>query len=435
MNTSLLLTTGCSKLVYADEVDSVVKQFRADLPDLDCETIPTLTELLDAPETEYSYDFMFDQLRSEPILILHSSGSTGHPKPIIWTHGSIATLDYRDWPSVEGRRNHDFAASLTFSKQEPRLLDFFPPFHAGAIMFRVLTPIWNSTIPIFSPALRPPSGHLAAQIMRDLKPDGLILPPSICEQLLQEHDSEDLFRSLEFLMYGGGPMSKEVGSKITAWTTVIGAYACTETPHVRQLVTLPEDWEYIEFHPDEHVELQPYDDGLFELVFQINPEFKKDMFLCHTFPDLSEWRSRDLFSRHPDKPHLYKFHGRVNDTIVLSTGEKLYPVPMEMAMTGVAGIRGALVVGQGCPQAALLVELASKDPISPEVHQNLWTAIEAVNATVPAYGYIVKSMIMFADPQRPFKRAGKGTIIRKLTEELYLKDIQALYTNIASSRA
>lgn len=48
--------------------------------------IPELTDLLDQTHPDYPFDKTFDEARSETLIVLHISGTTGFPKPVIWTH-------------------------------------------------------------------------------------------------------------------------------------------------------------------------------------------------------------------------------------------------------------------------------------------------------------------------------------------------------------
>lgn len=66
--------------------------------------LPGLDELLDAESTEpYLYDKAFDEATQDPFCLLHTSGSTGLPKPIAWSNGLIGTMDaVRLLPPTEG---------------------------------------------------------------------------------------------------------------------------------------------------------------------------------------------------------------------------------------------------------------------------------------------------------------------------------------------
>ncbi len=66
---------------------------------------PEVLEFLDEePVPIYPYSKTFDEARQDPFVILHTSGSTGLPKPIIVPNGSLATSDaHHLLPPVEGR--------------------------------------------------------------------------------------------------------------------------------------------------------------------------------------------------------------------------------------------------------------------------------------------------------------------------------------------
>lgn len=66
--------------------------------------LPDLDELLDAEATElYPYNKTFDEAIQDPFCLLHTSGSTGLPKPIAWSNGLIGTMDaVRLLPPTEG---------------------------------------------------------------------------------------------------------------------------------------------------------------------------------------------------------------------------------------------------------------------------------------------------------------------------------------------
>ncbi|KAL8868363.1 MAG: hypothetical protein Q9174_005040 [Haloplaca sp. 1 TL-2023] len=95
---------------------------------------------------------------------------------------------------------------------------------------------------------------------------------------------------------------------------------------------------------------------------------------------------------------------------------------------------GALVVGHARPQPALLIELAEQASVQDRAWlDEVWPMVEKANAKMPGYGRIVRSLIMMADVENPFIRAGKGTIVRKLTEAAYADAIDHLYSKTAES--
>lgn len=66
--------------------------------------LPLLDDLLNGKPTEtFPYTKTFEEAKDEPFCYLHTSGTTGVPKPIPWSHGLIGTMDaVRLLPQVEG---------------------------------------------------------------------------------------------------------------------------------------------------------------------------------------------------------------------------------------------------------------------------------------------------------------------------------------------
>ena len=282
---------------------------------------------------------------------------------------------------------------------------------------------------VLGPPLRPGTGALVYEIMRHHRLVALFIPPSIAEQLLQEPGGLDNFRNLEWLAYTGGPLSPSAGESISKVIDIYPFFGVTETLPLQQLIPPREDWAYIEWNPCRKIELQPSDDGAYELVVISDDSTVDVSGLNHNYPNVKAWRTKDLFKPHPTKPNLWRFHGRIDDIIALSNGEKFNPVPMEALIQGHPLIKGAVIVGQGRAQAALLLEPQPNIPERTSVMNEIWTLVQQANSLVPGYGQIVPSKIAVASEQKPFQHAAKGTILRKLTERSYETEIAALHKN------
>lgn len=77
MNISLLEQTGCTKFLYSPEVAQKVRDLQTEKSDLQIFALPSLDRMLDGHSAPYPYEENFDDVRWNPILMLHSSGSTG----------------------------------------------------------------------------------------------------------------------------------------------------------------------------------------------------------------------------------------------------------------------------------------------------------------------------------------------------------------------
>ena len=77
MNVSLLEQTQCTKFLYGPELADRVFELKGRKKDLQVYAVQSLSDLLQEYDKHYPYDFEFSKVRWDPVLILHSSGSTG----------------------------------------------------------------------------------------------------------------------------------------------------------------------------------------------------------------------------------------------------------------------------------------------------------------------------------------------------------------------
>jgi acyl-coenzyme A synthetase/AMP-(fatty) acid ligase len=77
MNVSLMQQTSCTKLLYAVEMAPVIKNVVACNPSVSPKEIVSFDEMLHSDPPHYDYDYDFSTIKDRPVVILHSSGSTG----------------------------------------------------------------------------------------------------------------------------------------------------------------------------------------------------------------------------------------------------------------------------------------------------------------------------------------------------------------------
>jgi long-subunit acyl-CoA synthetase (AMP-forming) len=102
---AVLNTAGCDIWIksHGQPALPLVETFTKQKPMMVLE-LPALEDLLDAETTEpFHFQKTFPEAVNEPFLITHTSGTTGVPKPISWTHGLIGSLDaVRLLPPTDG---------------------------------------------------------------------------------------------------------------------------------------------------------------------------------------------------------------------------------------------------------------------------------------------------------------------------------------------
>ena len=88
--------------------------------------IPKLDELLEHTYPDFPFDKSFEDARNEPLVVLHTSGTTGLPRPIVWTHDWAASFgEQRLWTPPPGFESCDALLLRT------RVLSLMPAAHVS----------------------------------------------------------------------------------------------------------------------------------------------------------------------------------------------------------------------------------------------------------------------------------------------------------------
>ncbi|KAJ5717801.1 NRPS-like enzyme [Penicillium malachiteum] len=396
--------------------------------------IPSLEALLTTEYPHFEYHKTYPEAGPEPIVILHTSGSTGIPKPIKWTHESAAThMRMNQMEIPEGCEGQDRKG---FGK---RLYMTMPPFHAAGIGFIVfITMTVNITL------IMPTSGGLptAAGLVAARKQtpfDWALVVPSIVLELAQDPELlEYCTTHVEHIVYCGGDLPQAIGNKVAAKIPLMNGYGASELGimnviHARDRDPL-EDWRYLQFNPELGVEHRHVSGEEYEAVVVRTPARQAYQFPFTIFPDRQEYHTNDLMVRHPTKPNLWRPSARLDDVIVFLNGEKTNPVSFEQQIVSAnPEVTGCLVVGAQRFQASLIIELAGGKDLNvnerAEMIEKLWPSIEEANIPTPAHARIAKSHIIFTAPDKPIPRAGKGTVQRAGALILYAEEIESIYAD------
>ena len=400
---------------------------------IDVVEIPTLDELISTRYPHYPYTKNFDEASHEPLLAFHTSGSTGLPKPIVWSHAFAAAyvkMTQLDPPSGFESQDRLFQAN--------RLLFMLPPFHAANHCTSLCNAINNRTTIIYPLAAAIPTAEVMVDVLKHTTADVALVPPTVVADIGKSGAMLDFVAErLETLLYAGGDVPQAFGDPVASRMQLVNIYGASEMgvpPAIRPSGTWPPgNWKYVNIHPDTGVAFEHVSEDLYELCFVRNPRIESYQPVFKLYPDLQQYRSGDLFTRHPSEPGLWKHQGRADDIIVFLTGEKTNPTTMEEHINGHREVRAALVAGAQRFQAALLIELATEETLSTseraEALERIWPTIQEANKECPAHAIVDKSHILFVDPSKPMLRAGKGTVQRRPTLSLYAEELQVLYAD------
>ena len=115
------------------------------------------------------------------------------------------------------------------------------------------------------------------------------------------------------------------------------------------------------------------------------------------------------------------------------TGLKTNPLAFERIVDTHPEVRSALMAGNKRLQPALLIEPSNNITSSiierAQLIERLWPLVQEANKKSPAHAKLLKTHIMITVPEKPFKRADKGTVQRASTLEMYSQELDVLYTD------
>lgn len=293
------------------------------------------------------------------------------------------------------------------------------------------------------------SAKLVGAIHRTANADVIVSLPTIYPELIEDADLLDDLSRLRYVAYTGGPCPSHVGDEIASRTRLVSLRGASETGPIPTELTDAEDWEYIKFSSILPHQLEHFLADLYELVIvrddkgdvidssntnEINPE----PIFCN-LPQLKEYHTRDLFSRHPANADLWRFRDRKDDLVAFSSPASqeprlMFPIPMESAVMAHPEIKAALVISNGKPRPILLiepsekfVELEHKSQAQKLVLQVVLPILDDVNQNYPPFSQIDQDNIVVMPPGESMPTTTKGYVSRKLTTERYKAMIYPLF--------
>ena len=375
---------------------------------------------------DYPFQGTFSEVKDKPFAILHTSGSTGIPKPVFVTHGTFASEDAHQLiPSMGGQ------PTWVDKIRGKRVFIGLPLFHAACLGMLAFGIFAGATCVL--PPPRPLTADLVDFMHTYGNVQGSLIAPSIIMDLYSNPDHlSNMLRQLSFLAYVGGPLAQSIGNDISSKLQLITVFGTTENMFfpIEMRDDNPAEWEYIQYSPFLGHIYRPVDNLLCELVIVRNPDYHLFQGVFSTFPKINEYGTSDLYEAHPSKTGLWRFRLRSDDIICFSNAEKLNPISMEATITGHPRVQSAVIGGHGHFQACLLIEPKTY-PSTPEETQlfinDVWPTVMEANKDCPAHGRVMKDFIMMTDPLRPLPRAGKDSVQRYAVFQLYEHEFEAIY--------
>ncbi|EFQ35094.1 male sterility protein [Colletotrichum graminicola] len=366
-------------------------------------------------------------------MIIHSSGSTGMPKPIIHTNRSLCQIArmYRLLPEY-------FIENWYLC---------FPLFHIAGLSI-VLSGIPTGLPTSLPPANWPPAPSSILSAWKALEEIGypadcLHCAPSVIEDLyeyisLTTKDFTPLTR-LKVLQPGGAPLSPAMLKKLQALgVNVKTTYGTTEIgpplrtiPHTKDN---PDVYRFRNLYPESPlVQMEPLGDGLFECVVYKGFPLAAELWLDKSAPN--PYRTGDLFLQDPPGTGYFVLQGRRDDILVHSNGEKTHATALAMSLeeNKTSIISKTAVFGTGKPCPSLVVEIRwdrwDKVRETSDMHldEAVWEVVQECNEKVAAYSRIPREIILILGRDETLPVTPKGNVRRNIAWESYGDRVEDLY--------
>ncbi|KAI3327547.1 acetyl-CoA synthetase-like protein [Xylariaceae sp. AK1471] len=417
----LLQSTGTDVLLVSQRTRRTLDEFLNDSTDVKT-VVPYHTFITDTnTSVEESRELLPSRKVDEAncnVLILHSSGTTGYPKPIYLAHRYL--LGYAACHQFSAEENIDWLNLSTL-----------PLYHG----FGLLAPCLSLSVGLttcFPPSSIIPAAHSTLNLIKTFECRSLMTVPSIMDDILsrpkEETDSAlKTLATLHFLAIGGGALNPEHGGDLVENNVkLLNHYGVTEIGAIAPIFCPGPDynWRFLRLRTDLGLELHPIPD---------TPYFRLVGFPCGWD---NSFEVQDQLEQNPDSKYVeVRILGRTDDVLVLKTGEKVMPQKLEDILNRDPNIHAAVCVGTGRFEIAVIVQPVNEDTIDPaSMIDYIWKHISDINPSLDSHARVSSKQSIIIKPiEKTIPRSDKGSVMRREVCEVFGKEIDDAYTAMESS--
>jgi hypothetical protein len=378
----------------------------------------------DMPQTDLgpvfsrqNIDYKKEQWR--PYLILHSSGSTGLPKPVTYTNARLL-LTVKTSPGLTA------FLSLPFS-------------HAHGVVTYSQAIHGRKTLYVFNGHVPQTHDTLTAAITA-AKPEIVWTVPYVLKLLAEKEDGIEALKKCRVVSSSGSRCPDDLGDLLTKAGVFIGllfgsynylffltytfADLCTraEASQLFSSLNRPRDdkaWNYLRPLPEvlPYLLMRVVSGNVYECIVLDGLKTKA---VTNSNDPPNSFHTSDLFIAHPTIPNAWKFVGRADDRVTLLNGEKVLPLPIEGAIVQNFLVREAVVFGidRSVPGLLLFRSTAASGLTNEEFLNRVWPTIENANKHSESFSQLSKEMVIVMPENEECPSTDKASIKRA---QVYLK--------------
>ncbi|KAF7554891.1 hypothetical protein G7Z17_g2621 [Cylindrodendrum hubeiense] len=353
-----------------------------------------------------------DKEANKIAVILHSSGSTGLPKPIFLTNKSC------------------IAAASTHLNMRSLLMS--PMFHSHGF-YEIWRSVYSRKALYFCNYALPLTRESLLRMLNAIKPELFHCVPYVVKLLAEAEEGIQALARVKLVLFAGSGCPDDLGDRLVeSGVNLAGNYGTTEIGRLMNSARPEGDkaWNYLRPLPkvEEYFIMDEVAPGLYECVALDGLPSKNT---TNSDDPPGSFRTRDLFTPHPSRPKLWKYACRLDDRFTLINGEKVLPLPIEGRVRQEEMVKEAIVFGDGCTYPGLIIVKADRAAhiSDDEFIENIWPAVEDANLRAESFSRIPKELIVVLAADTTYPRTDKGTFIRVPMYRQFAKEIEAAYDN------
>ncbi|KAK1473437.1 hypothetical protein CABS01_04099 [Colletotrichum abscissum] len=417
------------------------------------EQFQSLEWCLSAQGTEpYAYEKTYEQAKDDEILIIHTGGTTGAPKPIFMNNGfwaagcSSAGLARRHWP--RGISTDSFYGRSLILAIPMRL-------QPGLVLINMFA-VFSGTCVIQPPpdvVGLPPA--IFQKLLRLNKVDGLMGFPFTIVDLYNNEEARESLKSLEFITYLGSALDRVVGDALCEHTRLNSVMGATESGGRFSLHPIDRKlWYSFQFIPEHHVRLVKLegsgealgdgdDSDVYQMFIDRPPDGGPSIYQCafwnyKMFKDVETIDTKELWRpvKDSDGSTRWESVARTDDWTKLIWMAKFHAQDIETKVARYPGVKHVMVGGAGRIAPYVLIEVKedllerNHEELLDDIYEKTIVGHNEISAKAVA---IPRQTVFLASKEKPIKLTVKQLVLRREVEKDYKEEIEDVYKTLEAA--
>ncbi|KAG2231062.1 hypothetical protein INT48_007573 [Thamnidium elegans] len=183
---------------------------------------------------------------------------------------------------------------------------------------------------------------------------------------------------------------------------------------------------------DDHAFMEPFDEDCHQLIIRGGSFY---LATGVSNRENGDYATKDLFVKSKVKDDGYIYAGRADDTLIMSSGEKTNPLPIEDIIRTNPLVSNCTVIGEGRPCPSVLIELnfeVAKKFFLDHIFKSVQGTVRKSNTNAPRHSAILPEMIKVIPLDAKLPVSDKGTVVRKRAITQFEDGINEMYSDFLS---